>query len=101
MVRPTFVGAAEGLAGSSIAEFARNAGWRVRTVPQLSVADGINTVSARFSTIWFDRNPWAGTCRRCAAVATTSTRTPGSFPGSPHTMMRRTVQMRCGRALWL
>ena len=39
---------------SSIEEIARNAGWRVRIVPKLSVADGINAVRTLFPTMWFD-----------------------------------------------
>lgn len=42
--------------GRSIEEMARAAGWRVRIVPKLSVADGINAVRTVFPTIWFDRD---------------------------------------------
>lgn len=41
--------------GRSIEEIARNAGWRVRIVPKLSVADGINAVRTLFPSMWFDR----------------------------------------------
>jgi len=41
--------------GRSIEEIARNAGWRVRIVPRLSVTDGINAVRTLFPTMWFDR----------------------------------------------
>jgi phage terminase large subunit len=41
--------------GRSIEEIARSAGWRVRIVPKLSVADGINAVRTLFPTMWFDR----------------------------------------------
>lgn len=41
--------------GRSIEEIARAAGWRVRIVPKLSVADGINAVRTLFPTMWFDR----------------------------------------------
>jgi phage terminase large subunit len=41
--------------GRSIEEIARAAGWRVRIVPKLSVADGINAVRTLFATLWFDR----------------------------------------------
>jgi hypothetical protein len=40
----------------SIEEMARNAGWRVRIVPRLSVADGINAVRTLFPRMWFDQN---------------------------------------------
>lgn len=42
--------------GRSIEEMARNAGWRVRIVPRLSVADGINAVRTLFPRMWFDQN---------------------------------------------
>lgn len=42
--------------GRSIEEISRNAGWRVRIVPKLSVADGINAVRTLFPTLWFDRD---------------------------------------------
>lgn len=42
--------------GRSIEEMARAAGWRVRIVPRLSVADGINAVRTVFPTMWFDRD---------------------------------------------
>jgi hypothetical protein len=42
--------------GRSIEELARNAGWRVRIAPKLSVADGINAVCTLFPNMWFDRN---------------------------------------------
>jgi phage terminase large subunit len=45
--------------GRSIEELARAAGWRVRLVPRLSVADGINAVRTLFPTIWFDREKTA------------------------------------------
>jgi phage terminase large subunit len=41
--------------GRSIEEMARAAGWRVRIVPRLTVADGINAVRTLFPTMWFDR----------------------------------------------
>jgi len=41
--------------GRSIEEIARAAGWRVRIVPRLSVADGINACRTLFPTMWFDR----------------------------------------------
>lgn len=41
--------------GRSIEEISRNAGWRVRIVPRLSVADGINAVRTVFPNMWFDR----------------------------------------------
>jgi phage terminase large subunit len=41
--------------GRSIEEMARNAGWRVRIVPKLSVADGINAARTLFPSFWFDR----------------------------------------------
>lgn len=41
--------------GRSIEEISRGAGWRVRIVPKLSVADGINAVRTLFPTMWFDR----------------------------------------------
>src|SRR5215469_12047376 len=34
---------------------ARAAGWRVRIVPRLSVADGIDATPDMFPTMWFDR----------------------------------------------
>jgi phage terminase large subunit len=40
--------------GRSVQEMAREAGWRVRIVPRLSVADGINAVRTLFPTMWFD-----------------------------------------------
>lgn len=42
--------------GRSIEELARNAGWRVRIVPRLSVADGINAVRTLFPSMWFDKD---------------------------------------------
>ena len=42
--------------GRSVEEIARNAGWRVRIVPKLSVADGINAVRTLFPNMWFDRD---------------------------------------------
>src|SRR5215469_146579 len=42
--------------GRSIEENARNAGWRVRLVPKLSVADGINAVRTLFPNLWFDEH---------------------------------------------
>ena len=41
--------------GRSIEEIARAAGWRVRIVPKLSVADGINATRTVFPTMWFDQ----------------------------------------------
>lgn len=41
--------------GRSIEELARNAGWRVRIVPKLSVADGINAVRTMFGLMFFDQ----------------------------------------------
>jgi len=41
--------------GRSIEEIARNAGWRVRIVPKLSVADGVNAVRTLFPNMFFDR----------------------------------------------
>jgi len=41
--------------GRSIEEIARSAGWRVRIVPRLSVADGVNAVRTLFAQMWFDR----------------------------------------------
>ena len=41
--------------GRSIEEMARSAGWRVRIVPRLSVADGINATRTLFPSMWFDR----------------------------------------------
>lgn len=41
--------------GRSIEEISRNAGWRVRIVPKLSVSDGINAARTLFPTLWFDR----------------------------------------------
>jgi phage terminase large subunit len=41
--------------GRSIEEMARSAGWRVRIVPKLSVADGINAARTLFPSFWFDR----------------------------------------------
>jgi len=41
--------------GRSIEEIARGAGWRVRIVPRLSIADGINATRTLFPTMWFDR----------------------------------------------
>jgi phage terminase large subunit len=41
--------------GRSIEEMARGAGWRVRIVPRLSVADGINAARTQFPAMWFDR----------------------------------------------
>lgn len=41
--------------GRSIEEISRGAGWRVRIVPRLSVADGISAVRTVFPTLWFDR----------------------------------------------
>lgn len=45
--------------GRSIEEMARSAGWRVRIVPRLSVADGINATRTLFPTMYFDRNACA------------------------------------------
>jgi phage terminase large subunit len=43
--------------GRSIEELARSSGgWRVKIVPKLSVADGINSVRTLFPTMWFDRD---------------------------------------------
>lgn len=42
--------------GRSIEEISRNVGWRVRIVPKLSVADGINATRTLFTTLWFDRD---------------------------------------------
>jgi phage terminase large subunit len=42
--------------GRSIEELARAAGWHVRIVPKLSVADGINAVRTLFPNMWFDRD---------------------------------------------
>lgn len=41
--------------GRSIEEIARNAGYRVRITPKLSVADGINAVRTMFPRMYFDR----------------------------------------------
>lgn len=41
--------------GRSIEEMARAAGWKVRIVPRLSVADGINAARTLFPTMFFDR----------------------------------------------
>jgi len=41
--------------GRSIEEIARSAGWRVRIVPRLSVADGISAARTIFPNLWFDR----------------------------------------------
>jgi phage terminase large subunit len=41
--------------GRSIEEMARVAGWRVRIVPRLSVADGINATRTLFPRMWFDQ----------------------------------------------
>lgn len=40
--------------GRSVEELARAAGWRVRIVPRLSVADGINATRTLFPTMYFD-----------------------------------------------
>lgn len=40
--------------GRSVEEMARNMGWRVRIVPQLSVEDGINAARVLFANMWFD-----------------------------------------------
>ena len=45
--------------GRSIEEMARGAGWRVRIVPRLTIADGINAVRTIFSTMWFDQSKCA------------------------------------------
>lgn len=45
--------------GRSIEEMARSAGWRVRIVPRLSVADGINATRTLFPTMYFDRQACA------------------------------------------
>jgi len=45
--------------GRSVQEIALSAGWRVRIVPRLSVADGINAVRTLFPSFWFDRNKTA------------------------------------------
>lgn len=42
--------------GRSIEEIARNAGWRVRIVPRLTVADGINATRTLFPVMWFDKS---------------------------------------------
>jgi phage terminase large subunit len=41
--------------GRSLEKLARATGLRVRIVPKLSVADGINAVRTIFPTMWFDR----------------------------------------------
>jgi phage terminase large subunit len=41
--------------GRSVEEIARSAGCRVRIVPKLSIADGINAVRTLFPVMWFDR----------------------------------------------
>lgn len=41
--------------GRSIEEIARSAGWRVRIVPRLSIADGINATRTQFPNMWFDQ----------------------------------------------
>jgi hypothetical protein len=46
--------------GRSIEALARNAGWRARIVPRLSVADGINAVRTIFPVMWFDSARCAG-----------------------------------------
>jgi len=45
--------------GRSIEEIARASGWRVRIVPKLTVADGIDAVRTLFRTMWFDRGKCA------------------------------------------
>ncbi|MFY9839239.1 MAG: PBSX family phage terminase large subunit [Xanthobacteraceae bacterium] len=45
--------------GRSIEEIARSAGWRVRIVPRLSVADGINAARTLFPVMYFDRQKCA------------------------------------------
>lgn len=45
--------------GRSIEEIARAAGWKVRIVPKLSVADGINATRTLFANMWFDRDKCA------------------------------------------
>lgn len=42
--------------GRSIEEIARNAGWRVRIVPRLTIADGINAARTLFPVMWFDKS---------------------------------------------
>lgn len=46
--------------GRSIEALARNAGWRARIVPRLSVADDINAVRTIFPVMWFDSARCAG-----------------------------------------
>jgi hypothetical protein len=81
--------------GRNIEEMARGAGWRVRIVPRLSVADGINAVRTLFPTIWFDRDAGSHcTTRprtaqtvpdialwRCRARARPDTNSPNRGPG--------------------
>lgn len=45
--------------GRSIEEMAAAAGWRVRIVPRLSVADGINAARTLFPNMWFDKTACA------------------------------------------
>lgn len=45
--------------GKSIEEMMRAAGRKVRTVPKLSIADGINTVRTVFPNLWFDESKCA------------------------------------------
>jgi phage terminase large subunit len=40
--------------GRSVQEIARAAGWRVRIVPRLSIADGINATRTMFPRMFFD-----------------------------------------------
>jgi hypothetical protein len=40
--------------GRSVEEMARNAGWRVRIVPNLAVEDGLNAARVLFARMWFD-----------------------------------------------
>ena len=41
--------------GRSVEEIARSAGLRVKIVPRLSAADGINAVRTLFPVMWFDK----------------------------------------------
>jgi phage terminase large subunit len=40
--------------GRSVEEMARNAGWRVRIVQNLSIEDGLNAARVLFARMWFD-----------------------------------------------
>lgn len=42
--------------GRSIEEIARASGWRIRIVPKLTVADGINATRTLFPVMWFDKS---------------------------------------------